>query len=169
MVPSLDVSATGPDVLYEQDLLGKLRIRGESTDPDKALFIGIGATDDVVAFLDGVGYGELTDVDDNPFDLTTTPHTGGAPATEPTEQTFWAESVTGTGLTTLAWDVTAGDWAVVVMNADGTPGIRAEFDAGATLPVVRPIALWSLAAGAFLAVIGVAMIIIAVATRRSAP
>jgi hypothetical protein len=44
--------------LYEQDLLGKLRIRGESTNANEALFIGIGAADDVAAYLDGVKYGD---------------------------------------------------------------------------------------------------------------
>ena len=43
----------------------------------------------------------------------------------PATQRFWDASVQGDGAQALAWDVEDGDWSVVVMNADGSPGVDA--------------------------------------------
>jgi len=40
-----------------------------------------------------------------------------APESAPGEQTFWERSDTGTGTRTLEWQLSTGDWTVVVMNA----------------------------------------------------
>jgi hypothetical protein len=51
----------------------------------------------------------------------------------PTKQPIWDASVHGTGTQTLTWDVRDGDWSVVVMNADGSPGVHADVSAGARI------------------------------------
>ncbi|MFB9476666.1 hypothetical protein [Nonomuraea salmonea] len=59
-----------------------------------------------------------------------TRHPGGEPATPPAAQPFWA--ATGSG--SLTWTPEAGDWTVVVMNADASPMISTDVRLSATLP-----------------------------------
>ena len=49
----------------------------------------------------------------------------------PGTETFWAESVEGTGLQTLDWTLEPGDWAAVAMNADASEGLEAKVAFGA--------------------------------------
>lgn len=65
----------------------------------------------------------------------------GAPVTEgtrapedPAAQGFWTESVSGTGTQEITWDLEAGQWSLVIMNADASrpvwvdiqPGVRSD-------------------------------------------
>ena len=43
----------------------------------------------------------------------------------------------GTGRQAVQWDAKDGSWSVVVMNADGSPGVAADVDAGAKAPFLR--------------------------------
>jgi hypothetical protein len=165
--PNLDVNLAGPDVLYGQDLLGKIRIEGESSGPGGPLFLGIGPTNEVDQYLAGVGHDEISDFDVDPFRVTYTEHPGDAPDAAPTAQSFWAVSESGSGPQTLTWDVSAGDWTVVIMNADGSAGVQAELSVGATLSVLQPIAIGMLIGGAVLFLAGIAMIVLPLVTRRA--
>jgi hypothetical protein len=165
--PNLDVNLAGPDVLYGQDLLGKIRIEGESSGSGVPLFLGIGPTNEVDQYLAGVGHDEISDFDVDPFRLTYTEHPGDAPDAVPTAQSFWAVSESGNGPQTLTWDVSSGDWTVVIMNADGSPGVQAELGVAATLPVLQPIAIGMLIGGAVLFLAGIAMIVLPLVTRRT--
>jgi hypothetical protein len=162
--PSLDVDLAGPDVLYGQDLLGEIRIEADSSgDP---LFLGIGPTNDVEQFLAGVGHDEISDFDADPFRVSSE-HPGDAPDVAPTTQGFWAVSESGSDPQTLTWDVSAGDWTVVVMNADGSSGVQAEVSVAATLPVLQPIAIGMLIGGGILFLLGIAMIVLPLVTRKA--
>ncbi|MFG1621575.1 hypothetical protein [Kribbella sp. NPDC049227] len=165
--PSLDVSLTGPDELYADDLLGDVRIRIESSNAETPLFIGIGPAGEVAKYLDGVGRSEVSDIDVDPFKVSYVPHQGGAPAADPSTQTFWVASDSGTGPRTLGWDVADGNWSVVVMNADGSPGVDADVSVGGTLPIVLPIAIATLVVGGVLLMLGIVLIAVTVATRRT--
>jgi hypothetical protein len=165
--PNLDVDLAGPDVLYGQDLLGKIRIEGESSGPRGPLFLGIGPTNEVDQYLAGVGYDEISDFDVDPFRVSYTEHPGGAPDAAPTAQSFWAVSESGSGPQSLTWDVSSGDWTVVIMNADGSPGVQAELSVAATLPVLQPIAIGMLIGGGVLLLLGIAMIVLPLVTRKA--
>jgi hypothetical protein len=57
-------------------------------------------------------------------------------------------SVSGSGEQTLDWTIERGEWALVIMNADGSPGVSADVRFGVkTLSVLLPIGLASLAVG----------------------
>lgn len=163
VTPDLDVNANGPDVFYGQDLLGDLRL--EATSAETPLFLGIGPSDDVAAYLDGVAHDEIDDVEVDPFAVSLTAREGGEPPSTPTAQDFWVASDSGAGARTLEWDVADGDWSVVVMNADASAGIDAEVSAGATLPFITPVAIITLVVGGLLLVIGLTLVIVAFATR----
>ena len=47
----------------------------------------------------------------------------------------------------MTWQLATGDWTVVVMNADGSAGVRAELDLGGTLPVLRWVTVGLLVGG----------------------
>ena len=166
--PALDVNIAGPDAIFANDLLGDVRITIESRNPQTPLFIGVGPSADVARYLDGVGHTEIADLDVDPFKVTYVPRPGGQPTADPAAQTFWVASDTGTGPRTLAWDVADGNWSVIVMNADGSPGVDADVSVGGELPVILPIAITALVVGGVLLMIGIAIIILTVATRREA-
>ena len=149
-----EFSGAGPDVLYARDLLGDVRISGLGTSGNP-LFIGIGPADDVAAYLDGVGHDEVRDIEVSPFAVEYEAHPGGAPAEPPTAQTFWAGSVSGTGTQTLDTEIPAGDWSVVIMNADGSAGVSAEVEVGATLPIITWITFGALAVGCLSLFVGI--------------
>jgi hypothetical protein len=140
---SLDISSDVPGFLYGRDWLGDVRIRGESADPARPVFIGIAREADVDRYLAGVAHSEVVDVNANPFGTTYRPsyrvRPGGSPATPPGRAPFWVASVTGRGSQALTWSVKQGRWAVVVMRPDGSRGVSADLAAGAKLPAL----LWA--------------------------
>ncbi len=156
-------------VVFE-NMLGDFRIRVASRDAAAPLFIGIGAAADVSRYLNGVGHDEVTEIEFAPLKVTSISRPGAGPAGRPAGQTFWVASDTGTGPRTVTWDAGAqGDWIIVVMNADGSAGIDADLSTGATLSGVLPLAIGALIAGDVLLTIGVAVIILNITARRSAP
>lgn len=140
---TLHISSQVPGFLYGRDWLGDVRIRGESADPARAVFIGIASRDDVERYLAGVARSEVVDVDANPFGASYRPsyrvHAGGRPATAPGREGFWVASVAGRGSRSLTWSVKPGRWAVVVMRPDASRGVSADLAAGAKLPAL----LWA--------------------------
>jgi hypothetical protein len=129
------------------DRLGDVRVRANSATEDE-LFVGIGPADDVRAYLGGVGHDEVADGLD-PDELRTTP--GDAPAAPPGEQDFWVAFTTGGGHESLTWDVDAGNWSLVAMNADGSRGVAAELQLGANPDFVIELGLALLAGAAVFA------------------
>jgi len=57
-------------------------------------------------------------------------------------------SVSGSGEQALDWTVQSGEWALVIMNAEGSPGVSADVRCGVkTLAALFPIGLASLVVG----------------------
>lgn len=156
--PSLDVNGSGPDSFYTEDLLGDLRINGESKSAG-ALFIGIGPAAEVAVYLAGVNHTEVSDIEVDPFEASYTQHPGERPVADPAAQNFWVASDTGTGPRSLTWDVKSGDWAAVIMNADGSPGIDAQVGVAATLTAIRDLAIGALIGGALMLGAGVVVLV----------
>jgi hypothetical protein len=129
---NLDIDLDGGDVIMDTGDLGKVRLQVESRD-DKPVFVGIARTSDVDDYLRGVDRSVVTDFDDTPFRADYREEPGSAVPAPPAREQIWDASTQGTGLQTLTWDVRDGDWSVVVMNADGSPGVDAGVSAGAKL------------------------------------
>jgi hypothetical protein len=164
---SLDLSAPGPDALYDQDLLGELRVTAASTTAEP-LFIGIAPTAEVNGWLGRVAHEEIDETDMGLFGVVYRARPGGAPAGAPTAQPFWADSVSGSGQQTLTWPVRPGDWTVVLMNADGSAGVSADGTAGITLPILHTAIAVSWVSAGVLLLVGLVLIVVPVARRRSA-
>ena len=140
---NLDLGNTSDEV--PNDLLGTVRVRGEST-ATEPVFIAIGPRDDVDAYLSGVEHSVLTDVDDPEYREVS----GGAPDSKPSKQPFWAAQAEGPGEQVMEWDVEGGDWSVVFMNADGSSDVA--LDAGVGIQIE-----WLIWVGIGLAIFGIAL------------
>lgn len=157
-----DLGSPGTGRLYSPTLLDTVRIRVKPASPGARLFVGIGPAADVDRYLTGVGHTHISDFWTNSVEVID----GGTPGSAPGTQDFWVASATGSGAQTLVWDPTNGSWNVVVMNADGRPGIDVTADLGARVPALPWIAVGVQVVGIVFLVGGA--LLIASAIRRSA-
>jgi hypothetical protein len=115
------------------------------------LFMGIAPADAVAGYLDGVAHDEITEWDSMQDDITEVVYTrneGTADPAAPATKGFWVASVSGSGEQTLDWTIESGEWALVIMNADGSPGVSADVRFGVLAPAVLfPLGLASLVVG----------------------
>jgi hypothetical protein len=154
--------SAGAGWLYSPSLLDKVRIRVTPAGAGSALFVGIGPSTEVDRYLAGVNHTLISDFWGEKVQAVG----GGAPASGPGTQDFWVASATGPGMQSVVWEPRDGSWTVVVMNADGRPGIDVAADLGARIPSLLWIAVGLLAAGAVFAVGGALLIVGAI--RRPA-
>ena len=149
-----DLQGDGPSWLYGSTVLGDARVRATSQ-TGHPLFMGIARTDDAFRYLHGAGYATVYS-----FEVSAdTTHPGGAPSGSPSRESIWAASAQGTGPQTLQWTRRAGDWSVVIMNADGAANVDIRGDAGATLPILPWLAGGFLIAGAVTGLIAAALLV----------
>jgi hypothetical protein len=139
---------TSGDWFVNRDVIGTVKLRVTSTRP---VFVGIGPGNAVNAYLAGVGYAQGDSFASRSADFHT--HSGLAPATLPSTQRFWSASSTGSGVQTLTWTPRAGNWRVVVMNADGTAGVSSAVSIGARMPHLLAIGIAVAGAGLLLLII----------------
>jgi hypothetical protein len=158
---SLDVQEDVPDWLFSTGTFGRVRIDPRSTSSDKPVFVGIARTQDVDAYLDQVQRDEISDLDLDPFTIDKSRRAGEARPAMPAAQTFWAaSSVDGRP---LDWKVRKGEWSVVMMNADGSPGVSVDASVGAKTPIIRDLAWWLTIPGIGLGLI--ALVLVAAGVR----
>lgn len=108
---------------------GTVRLRADGG--SREIFVGIAPEADVDRWLAGVAHERVTGANFGPFDSRSTVVTGVRSAGSPLDQTFWTVSIAGSGLQTLGWPSESGQWAIVVMNADGGAGVVADVSAAA--------------------------------------
>ena len=128
---------------------------------DGPVFVGIGPRDDVDAYLHGVPQ-ESADFGDAGVPSERTP--GGRTPAPPASQAFWAASAAGAGTQTIVWPMDSGDWSAVVMNADGSAGVRVTTRLGARTDVVLWLGIGALVAGG--ALVGAGTVLIGRGRRR---
>jgi hypothetical protein len=146
--PKLDVGARAPGFLIKADRYGTLRLQTMAKG-GKPLFVGVARTRDVDAWLNGVAYSEVSDIDFAPFNARYEAHTGHRKPGPPAQQRFWAAS----GSHSLRWEVQSGDWSVVVMNADGSRNVAAAVSAGAKVPYIAELGYAALGFGLLFVVV----------------
>jgi hypothetical protein len=157
-----DLGSAGVRWLYSPTLLGKVRIRVTPVSTGPPLFVGIARPKDADRYLAGVDRTVINEF----FGDEVKPVGGGPVRSAPAAQDFWVASSSGTGARSLVWKPTDGTWTVVVMNADGRPGVDIGADLGARTPALPWIALGLLVAGViFMA--GGALLIVGAIRRRA--
>ncbi len=107
----------------------------------KDVFIGVASDADAASYLSGVAVASVESLHRDPeFDE----RTGLTTIAPPAEQNIWvASSVDGS----LDWDVTDGDWAIVLLNSDGTAGLDVSLSGAARIPYLGVIAAVAIALG----------------------
>lgn len=147
--------------------LGDIRVRVTSTAPS-GVFVGLAPAPAVDAALDGVARDTITAPGDagRPVPRALP---GGAPTAPPDRMTTWTASSAGPGTQELRWTAEPGDWALVVMNADGTRPVIADMSVGATAPGLLPLRIGLFVAGGLAIVVGIALVGVALAAAGSGP
>ena len=133
------------------------RFTVHATAPDgSTVFIGVGRTDDVDAYLGDVARAEVTALEPG-GDLRVTAHPGDPSLPDPADVDVWATAVRRPGQATLTWPRAPGSWRVVVAVDGRAAPSSAEFTwAGRAGSSPAP-ALISI--GAVLAVLGLAALL----------
>jgi hypothetical protein len=165
---SLDVDSDGPGWLVNADRYGKVRLKVDSRN-DKPVFVGIARSDEVGRYLRGTDHATVTDVSYSPFRAEYRAHDGDRRPAAPAEQRFWETSTHGPGTQTLTWDVEHGSWSIVVMNADGSPGVDAGVSAGANVPILPVIGWSAVGAGVVLLALAGGLLFVGLRTPRKRP
>jgi hypothetical protein len=138
-----------------------LQVDARAVDADTEVFVGVADRRDLDAYLAGSAHDEVVELRDGrvPRYLR---HQGGAePVAPPTDQEFWVASAVGESAT-LAWDIDAGTWAIVVMNADGARGVAADVDVGVRSDAFLPVAFTLLGLGVLATALAVTLIVLGV-------
>lgn len=142
------------------DNLGFITLQATPLDVERELFIGVGPTQQVSRYLDGVAHARLDEVAFNPFSVTYDDIPGGRVVTPPAEEQFWSSSVRGPDVQKLRWDLQDGSWTAVVMNADASPGVAAELQFGAHFDFLGALTLAVLGAAAVFLIVGVPLVVV---------
>jgi hypothetical protein len=142
-----------------------VRLRATAPDPSDEVFVGIGPSRDVAAYLDGASRDVVVDFGEDSLDPTYRTVAGETAPARPEDQTFWAVSSAGAGQQSVAWEPRSGDWTVVFMNADAHRGVTLDADAGVAVRHLKAIVFGLLGTGVVL--MGAGVVLIVITTRRA--
>ena len=124
------------------------------------VFVGIGPQRDVDRYLADVAHSEIDHVRLRPFSVSYRIQPGTEPRVPPGRLHFWAASAQGPGTQQVEWKLESGNWAIVIMNADGSRGVGADVSVGVKANWVLP-AAFGLLGGFFLfLVIGAVLLVV---------
>ncbi|OYO03059.1 hypothetical protein CGZ95_04510 [Enemella evansiae] len=140
----IDVEGRRPtDPQNDPGDLSRVRIQVRPADPNRPVFVGIGRRADVERYLRGVAYDEMATFTTDPLRVTWQRHPGGAAASPPAAQSFWAATskVVAPGVVELEWDKSLGEWMAVAMNADGSPGLVVSANIGLRWGFLLPVGI----------------------------
>jgi len=149
------------------DRFGTVRVTTGDRD-GRSVFVGVARTSNVTAYLGAVPYDTVSDLYGGRSGNRRHDGAGALPGT-PAEQTFWVASAEGAGRQTLTWDIRQGDWTLVVMNSDGTPGVDVSVRSGLRTDALLPVAGWFLGAAVVSALLAAGLLAGAVAGTTHEP
>lgn len=156
---------------YEGDFA--LRFTATPSDPSSSVFLGVGRTADVAAYLRGVDVALEPAVSSGSIAITPVGPDGGRAPAPPIRQEIWNASVAGRGAQTLDWGLRNGAWTVVLMRPGGESGIAADVRTQVRVPffdwVSRRLTAGVLLVGALLIVVGAVLVLVGLRRRRPPP
>ena len=138
-------------------------------DSDKPVFVGIGPAEDVDRYLAGSTVQTVSDFDLWPFQLDTSTKEGDRQPGSPLDETFWVTQSDGETSASASWKAQDGSYRIVVMNADGSPGVDVDGSVSLRVPLLGTLAKTGLAAGGTLVVIGVPLLIAGLRRKENTP
>jgi hypothetical protein len=158
-----DLGGTG--ILPDGDPTVKVSVQ----DSDKPVFVGIGPADDVDRYLAGAKVQTVSDFDLWPFQLDTSTKDGDRQPGSPLDETFWVARSDGATSASASWKAHDGSYRIVVMNADGSPGVDVDGSLALRVPVLGTIAVTGLAGGGTLVVLGVPLLVAGLRRKENTP
>jgi len=154
--------------VVDRGALGTIALDVRSADPSRPLFAGIGPSDEVDAYLRDVARDRVVDFDEAGR-MEYERLDGERRPTAPGEASFWVARTESSTATDLTWAVDDGDWTVVVMNADGTPGVDVRARVGIKVDWIVPIAIVLLIVAVLLLAVGTVLAVVATNPRPRRP
>ena len=145
-----------------------IRLRVANADSGREVFVGIAAQSDVDRYLAGVAHDEVRSLEHDRSPVYRH-RAGDIAVAPPSDQDFWIERATGLGTQQVIWNATSGRWAVVVMNADASPGVAVDIDVGARAGFLLPLALVLLGAGVIITAGSVVLIVLGARNHELPP
>ena len=142
-----------------------VRVRASAADGGP-VFIGIAREQAVDRYLAQSAHEEISDVHAGPFSYDSVRRGGSDAPGLPAAAKFWAASASGPDTQAVTWKPDAGRWAVVVMNADRSPGVAADISLGAKSGAVLPVGFALLGVGLVGLAVAVGLIVLAVRDPR---
>lgn len=139
--------------------IGTARLVVESTTGGE-VFLGIAPADDVEAYLTGVEHVTYDGADLDPFEPRYRLVEGEATPADPGDLDIWVADVAGPGRQTLTWDVAAGAYEIVLMNADASRGVAVEASAGLATGWLGPIGAGLVGVGLLVAALSLSLLLI---------
>jgi hypothetical protein len=133
---------------------------------DRPLFLGIGPTSDVDAYLRDVPIDVIEQID-QPGAASTSPVNGTAQPAAPEAQPFWAITATGDA-PSISWTAQPGEWTLVVMSTPPRRPVNVTASGSVTLPILGPLGFVLLAIAVAVLGAGAWMIVRAARARKSA-
>lgn len=130
--PTLHVSGEAGKALEIIEFAG-IRLECTGRPAGQPIFIGIGEESDVQEYLRGVHSDEVKGVRGFPAGFELEDHSGSSRPLPPGTQDFWLAASEGSGTREVRWEPGAGDFVVVVMNADASENIDCEVRVGARI------------------------------------
>jgi hypothetical protein len=156
----------GVDAIADTVGAPRVRMSVNSTAPGRDVFVGVAPAADVERYLASATIDEVSDFDVEPFTMEHHPRNGWANPAPPANQSFWTAQGSGTNGAQLDWKARSGEYRLVVMNADGRPGVRTRGDVSVTVPHTSVVS-WSLIGGGLLLLLGgTGTIVLAMRQRR---
>jgi hypothetical protein len=154
-----------PEDWFPAGRLATVRLEAESD--TGAVFVGIGAQEDVDTYLGDMRRAEITRIGANTDEVTYDTVGQSEPSGTPGEQTFWEVSAEGPGTQSIEFDLEAGSWMAVIMNADATAGVAVDVVGAAQTAWLIPVAAGMVVIGLFLAAIAAGLLVVAVGGRET--
>jgi hypothetical protein len=139
-----------------------VRVAVTAVAPTEEVFVGVADSDDVAAYLQGAAHTEVSDVEGSRV-TTQVAGAGAAPGAAidpPTDQGIWTTSASGPGTQVVRWPVDNRSRTVVVMNADGTAGVRVDPAVGVRVGFLTPLGITLLLAGLVLLAVALVLIVV---------
>lgn len=159
----------GPNWVFDWSELVKVKLKA-TDNKGQGVFIGIAEEDNLMNYLNGVDYDEITKFDmDYPFGSTEIEYRefpGGAPDEAPAKKGFWTSSASGSGEKVLRWGIEEGTYSIAIMNEDGSRGLDISGSIGVKIPMINGLGVGLLIGGLVVLLFSFALVYIAVTRSR---
>jgi hypothetical protein len=132
------------------------------------VFIGVGPAAAVDSYLAGAPVDRVTDLEVDPFRLTTDRQNGTTQPQAPATQKFWTAQASGPD-PKITWKINDGSYRLVVMNSDASPDVAINGRFALTVPHLFAIGTGILIAGIIAALIGLLLLVLGIRTSAGPP